>query len=114
MSNPITTVGHDIKTVAVDVAHVAVDVVEFLPKAASVIASAIKDEPTVRTAVLDLVKNASAVLASGTVAVTDKGVNLVADASVLAAAEAFFGYFKTTFVPLVEQLYGEVVADVKS
>jgi hypothetical protein len=92
MSNVFGTIGHDIKVGAEDVAHAAIEVVEFLPKAASVIASAIKDEPTVKQAVLDLVKNAGAVLTSGTVAVTDKGVDLVADAAVLAAAEQFFAY----------------------
>lgn len=112
MSNPFELVGHGIKVAAVDVEHVVVDVVDFLPKAASVIASAIRDEPTVKQAVLDLVKNASAVLTSGTVAVTDKGVDLVADAAVLSAAEAFFGYFKTEFIPLVESIYSEVKAEV--
>jgi hypothetical protein len=112
MSNPLEAIGHGLKVPAVDTEHVVVDVVEFLPKAASVIASAIKDEPTVKQAVVDLVSNASAVLTSGTLAVTDKGVDLVADAAVLAAAEKFFGYFKTEFIPTVEKLYAEVKADV--
>jgi hypothetical protein len=112
MSNIFAVVGHDIEVGAKDVAHVAVAVVEFLPKATSVIASAIKNEPTVKQAVLDLVKNASAVLTSGTVAVTDKGVDLVADAAVLAAAEKFFAYFESEFIPIVEKLYAEVRTDV--
>jgi hypothetical protein len=56
--------------------HAVVDVVDFLSKAASV-------------------KNASAVLTSGTVAVTDKGIDLAADDAVLAAAERFFAHFRT-------------------
>jgi hypothetical protein len=112
MSNPLEAIGHGLKVAGEDVAHVAVEIVEFLPKASAVIANAIKDEPTVKQAVLDLVKNAEQVFADGAIAVAGKGVDLVSDAKVLADAEAFFGYFKTEFVPLIEKLYGEVKADL--
>jgi hypothetical protein len=42
-----------------------------------------------------------------------KGIDLAADARALADAEAFFGYFKSIFVPLVEKVYSEVAADIK-
>jgi hypothetical protein len=112
MSNPFVAIGHGLKVAAADTEHVIVEAVEFLPKAERVIASAIKDEPTVKQAVLDLVKNAEQVFADGAVAVAGKGVDLVSDAKVLADAEAFFAYFKTEFCPLIEKLYGEVKADL--
>jgi flagellar hook assembly protein FlgD len=112
MSNVFEHIGHDVKVAAEDVAHAAADVAEFLPKASSVIATAIKDEPEVKALILDLVKQASGVIASGTAAVTDKGINLTADASVLASAEAFFGWLKATFVPTVEAIYNEAKTDV--
>jgi hypothetical protein len=90
------------------VAHVAVEVVEFLPKAEKVIASAIKDQPAVRAAVLTLVEKAGSVIGDVTVATADKGINLAADAKTLADAESFFTWFKTNFIPVIEQLYSEV------
>jgi hypothetical protein len=117
MSNPIAhaaeVVGHDIKIAAVDTEHAIVKTVEFLPKAEKLIASAIKDQPEVKSAVLDLVTQATAVIGDVTIDVADKGINLAADAKTLADAEAFFTYFKNTFIPLVESIYSEVKTDVQ-
>lgn len=113
MSNPIEKIGHGLKVAAVDVEHVAERVVDFLPHAAEVVATAIKDQPEVKSAVLELIKQASAVIASGTVAASDKGIDLAADAATLAAAEQFFVWFKSSFVPLIESVYEEVSAEVK-
>jgi hypothetical protein len=112
MSNPIEKIGHDIKVAAVDTAHAVVKVVEFLPKAEQVIATAIKDQPQIKTAVLSLVSQATNIVGDVATDAADKGINLTADAATLAAAEAFFAYFKATFVPLVEQVYGEIKTDV--
>ena len=111
--NPFPTIGHDLKVAAVDVEHVAVKVVDFLPHAAEVLATAIKDQPEIKSALLKLVQKASGVLASGTVAASDRGIDLAADAATLAAAEDFFAYFKGTFVPLVESVYTEIAVDLR-
>lgn len=112
MSNPIEKIGHDLKVAAVDTEHVIVRTVEFLPKAAAVIASAIKDQPEVKTAVLSLISQATVVIGDVATDAADKGIDLAADAKTLADAEAFFDYFRSTFVPLVEAVYAEVKADV--
>lgn len=113
MSNPLEVIGHDLRVAAVDTEHAAVKIVDFLPHAAEVLATAIRDQPQVKTLILDLIKQASSVIANATTAVTDRGVNLAADASTLASAEAFFGWLKTAFVPAVEAIYTEIAADIK-
>jgi hypothetical protein len=40
----------------------------------------------------------------------ENGISLADDAKTLAAAEAFFEYFRSTFMPIVEKLYGELKA----
>jgi len=113
MSNVFEEIGHGIKVAAVDTEHAIVDAVEFLPKAERVIASAIKDQPAIKDAVLTLVKQASGVIGDTASAAAAKGINLTQDAKALADAEAFFSYFKSTFIPLVESVYREITADVQ-
>ncbi len=110
--NIIEDIGHGLKVVAVDVAHAVEYPITFLVRAEKVIASAIKDQPDVKTAVLSLVKQAEAVIGDVATAGAEKGVNLADDAKALADAEVFFEYFKSTFVPLVEKVYTEIAADV--
>lgn len=113
MSNVITTIGHDIKVGVEDAGKAIVDAVEFLPKAERVIASAIQNQPAIKSAVLDLVKQATTVIGDVGADVASKGIDLASDARTLADAEAFFQYFRSTFIPLVEQVYGEIAADIK-
>ena len=112
MSNVFQEIGHGIKVAAVDTEHAIVKVVEFLPKAAAVIATAIKDQPEVKAALTNLVEQASTVIGDVGTDVASKGVNLVEDAKTLADAEAFFSWFKTSFIPIVEQVYSTLKADV--
>jgi hypothetical protein len=116
MSNPIAhaaeVVGHDLKIAVVDTGHAIIKTVEFLPHAVKLLDTAIQDQPKVKEAVIDLIKQAGVVTGDVTIDVTDKGVNLVADLQTLKDIVAFFNYFKSTWVPLIEQLYGEVKADL--
>ncbi len=121
MGNVFEAIGHDVKVGAVDVAkgvekgveYAVIHPIEFCVKAEKVLASAIKDQPEVKNAVLALVKQASSVIADVGTDVAEKGINLQDDAKTLADAEAFFNYFKANFIPLVESLYAEVKADVQ-
>jgi hypothetical protein len=111
-TNVITEVGHGIKTAAVDTAHAVVKVATALPRAAAVLATALKDEPQVKTAVLALIAQGAKIGADGAIDVADKGTNLVEDAATVADCEAFVNYFKQTFIPTVAALYSEVKADL--
>ena len=106
-------VGHDIKIAAVDVAHVIEAPISLLVKAEKVLASAIKDQPDVKAAVINLIKQAETVISDVTIVSASKGLDLASDAKALADAEIFFQYFRSTFIPLVEAVYKEVAADIK-
>ncbi len=104
MSNIIKNIGHGIEVAAIDVAKVAECPVTFLIHAEKVIVSAIKDQPEIKAAVLELIKQAETVIADVAKAGSADGINLEDDAQALTDAEAFFTYFKYTFVPLVEHV----------
>ena len=105
MSNIATTVIHDVE-------RVLVDVVTFLPHAADVLASAVKNEPNVKAALIQLIEQASLVIADTGTAAISKGVNLAADAKTLADADAFFQFFIKSFVPAIEKAYGDIQAGI--
>ena len=112
MSNVITNIGHDVKVGVEDIAKGVEATVLFLPKAARVLDSAIKDQPAVKAAVLELIKQGTTVIGDTATAGAAKGMNLASDAKALADAEQFFQYFRDSFVPLIERIYDEVKADV--
>jgi hypothetical protein len=109
----IVTAAKDVEHAAVVVGKAVVAGIGFLPKAIKLIDTAIKDQPAVKAAVLDLIKVGATALKDGDAAVASGGVNLTSDALVLQDAVAFFNYFKSEFVPQVEAIYVEVVADLK-
>lgn len=119
MGNPFEAIGHGIKTGAVDVGKAVVkgvDVaivqpIEFVVKAEKVIAIAVKDQPIVRDAVTELVKQATTVINDFKTDVSDGLIDLRADEQTLKDAEAFFNWFKSTFIPQMEQVYGDISAD---
>jgi hypothetical protein len=121
MGNVFQTIGHDVKVGAEDVGKgvvkgvefAVIHPIEFCAKAEAVLASAIKDSPEVKASILNLVKQAAGVIADVATDVADKGIDLQADTKTLTDAEAFFSYFKSTFIPLVEQVYADVKADVQ-
>ena len=120
MGNPLETLGHDIKVGAVDIGKdvaKGVDVavvkpIEFVVKAEKVIETAVKDQPIVRDAVVALVKQATTVIDDFKTDVSDGLINLSADEQTLKDAEAFFNWFKSTFIPTIEKVYGDVSTDV--
>ncbi len=120
MSNPFEAIGHGIETGAVDVGKgvakavnvAVVQPIEFGVKAEKVLASAIKDQPIVRDAVVALVKQATTVVQDFKTDVSDDLINLTQDEQTLKDAQAFFNWFKSTFIPTVEQVYGDISADL--
>ena len=119
MGNPLEAIGHGIKIGAEDLGKVVVKGVdagivhpiEFGVKAEKVIATAIKDQPIVRQAVLALVQQATTVINDFKTDVSDGFINLRADEQTLKDAEAFFNWFKASFIPTMEQVYGDIAAD---
>jgi hypothetical protein len=119
MGNVFQEIGHGVKVGAEDVGKgvekgvefAIVHPIEFLVRAQVVLADAIKDSPEVKSAVLDLVKQATTVIGDTATDIATKGINLSDDQKTLSDAEAFFTYFKNTFIPLVEQVYKSISSD---
>jgi hypothetical protein len=119
MSNPLEAIGHGIQAGVKDVGKVVVkgvDVaivhpIQFTLKAEKVIATAIKDQPVVRDAVVAMVKQATTVIDDFNTDVAGGFINLRADEKTLQDAEAFFNWFKSQFIPQMEQVYGDLEAD---
>ena len=82
-------------------------------KAEKVIATALKDQPIVRDAVTALIKQANVVIDDFKTDIGDGFINLKADEQTLKDAEAFFNWFKSSFIPTMEKVYGDISADVK-
>lgn len=119
MGNPLDAIGHGIKEGAEDVGKAVVkgvDVaivqpIEFAVKAEKVISTAIKDQPIVRDAVVALVKQANTVIDDFNTDVSDTFIDLRADEQTLKDANAFFNWFKSSFIPTMEQVYGDISSD---
>lgn len=109
----IVVAAKDVGHVAVLVGKAVVTGVEFLPKAMKLVDTAIKDQPAVKVAVLNLIEQGAKALKDSEAAIAAGGMNLASDALVVQDAITFFNYFKSEFVPQVESIYKEVQADLK-
>lgn len=106
MSNVIETIGKDIL-------HGIEFPFVYTAKAIKVLDSAIKNQPAIKSAVVDLIKQAETVISDVAKDAAEKGLVLTDDAKTLADAEAFFVYFRDEFCPLVAKVYTEVAADLQ-
>ena len=107
MSNVFETIGTDVLK-GVEAPF------KFIDKAEQVLATAIKDEPELKTVITTLVQKASTIGAAVTLDVSEKGVNLIDDATTLSELKDFFTYFNASVVPVIESVYGQVKTDVAS
>ena len=120
MGNPLEAIGHGIEAGAKDMGKAVVkgvDVgivqpIEFAVHAEKVIATAVKDQPVVRDAVTALVKQATTVINDFKTDVGEGFIDLRADEQTLKDAEAFFNWFKSSFIPAIERVYGDIASDV--
>jgi hypothetical protein len=113
MANAFRKIEHGIEIASEDVLHSIEYPVKFLVAAERVITDAIREQPDIKAAVLDLVSKAELVIGDVTLAAAQRGFDLASDAKALADAEAFFGWFRSDFVPLVTKVYGELKEDVR-
>lgn len=71
----------------------------------------VKDSPQVRDAILGLVQQAATVDADVLQAIASKGMNLPVDLKTLDDAATFFQYFRSQFLPVIEQAYKDLNAN---
>ena len=102
MDNPLEAIGHGIKVGVTDVGKGVAKGIDVA------IVQPIKDQPIVRDAVVALVNQATTVINDFKTNVSDGFINLRADEQTLKDAEAFFNWFKSSFIPTMEQVYGDI------
>jgi hypothetical protein len=83
-------------------------------KLAALIGDGLRDAPAVKHAIIQLVQKAEGLSPDFVAAVTADGLNLGADLKCLVAAQGFFVYFKTTFLPVVEKAYADLKKDMST
>jgi len=105
-------VANVIETIGKDILHGVEFPFVYTAKAIKVLNSAIKDQPEIKAAVIDLIKQAETVIGDTAKDVSEKGLVLTDDTKTLADAEAFFQYFRDQFCPLVAKVYSEVASDL--
>ena len=110
MSNEIERIA---ETVGKDIIHGVeypfVHTAQFI----AVIDTAVKNSPAVKAAIIDLVKQAEIVISDTGKDIAAKGIDITEDVQTLTDAKAFFVYFESVFIPLVETIYKEIVSDNK-
>ena len=114
MSNPLKTIGHGIEVAAIDAARIIAWPFTHAAKFAKILGEALSDEPAVKTATVQLVTLAEAVIKDGGLDYETKGLNIVNDMQTVADIKAFFTYFEATFLPAVEKAYKAIEADAKA
>jgi hypothetical protein len=86
--------------------------VKAVEKIATIFEEVKTDEPELRAALVGLVGKAEAVGGDIAIDTTADGLNVTADIATLQAAGEMISYFRTTVLPLIEQIYGQVKADL--
>ena len=76
--------------------------------------TALKDTPSVKDALVQLIKSAESIDVDAIGAVATRGLDVPEDLKVIADVQAFFLLFKNSFLPVVEAAYKEISADVKA
>ena len=106
---------NEIEKIGEDILKVVEDPFKFVAKATKVIATVVKDDPQAKTIITQVVTLSSAIGVDGATILAAKGiVNPEQYLATLQAVEALGAYIKSTVVPFVEQVYGEVVTDVEA
>jgi hypothetical protein len=83
-------------------------------KIIEILTDVLKDEPTVKTAVVGLIQQIESVVKDATYAASAGGLNLTDDVAEIVAAKALFEYVKSTFLPDVEAVYKDLAVDIKA
>lgn len=103
-----------LQTAGKDVLKVIESPVTLLIKAEKVLETAIKDQPALKDAVTTAVKDGVSIASDLAGVIASKGVNWIADETLVAQVESFFtNDLLGKLVPVVEQVYGELKGDIE-
>lgn len=80
----------------------------------SILNTALRDEPAVKTAVTGLIAQIGMLTAEGSVVISGQGLNITADMAELVAAKALWSYVVNTFLPAVDAAWKDVASEVQA
>ncbi len=80
----------------------------------SILNTALRDEPALKTAVTGLVAQIGVLTAEGSVVISGQGLNITADMAELVAAKALWSYVVGTFLPAVEGAWKDLAPQVQA
>lgn len=108
MKNPLPVMEH----IGEDILHGVEQPFKLIARAERVLATAIKNQPELKDAITTLVSKCEVIGADTMRDIGERGLNLADDLATAQAIAALGEFLKSTFVPLVEKLYGEIKTDV--
>jgi hypothetical protein len=89
------------------------DGVKYLGKAAAVFATAIKDQPALKTALTTVAKDGAKIVGELGSVIAEKGINWTDDQALVSQVTAFLvSDLNGMLFPLIEKIFGELKTDV--
>ena len=105
-----------IATIVKDVAKDVIKVVDYpfshLVQAIRLLDTVLKDEPTLKVAVIGLLKQIEILTMDGAIAVSADGLNLPADVATVAAGATLLKYVHDVFLPTIQKDFKDVKSDL--
>jgi hypothetical protein len=95
-----------------EVEHAVEAPFKYAEKLTSLLHTALKDEPELKAGILQLVTYAEAIVADGAADIAANGLNIPADLKTFQDIQTLAGYLKSTFFPLVGNVYSEAKQDI--
>lgn len=108
MVNVAVAIEHGIEKVGEDIA----DVITGAEKVEKVIATLIENESAFKTVLISEVSQMVSLASQVAKVVSEKGLAFSDDETLMSSIQTFFAGIKTTFIPEVEKIYGEISTDV--
>lgn len=102
------------KSILRGVEKVVASPVTAVEKVKTIFEQVTEDTPELRTALQGFVGKAEAVGGDLVVDTSADGLNVQADMQTLAAAADLIAYFRTSVLPVIEKIYGQVKSDVST
>lgn len=98
--------------IVADVENVAKEPIAIATKVKTIFEQVTADTPQLRTVFVGLVGKLEAVSGEITADVSAGGVNISGDVKTFQDAAAAISYFRTTVLPVVEQVFGQIKSDL--
>lgn len=87
---------------------------KYADKVEKLLATALKDEPELKTAIVGLVQRVETVVGDASADIATKGLNLPGDIQTIRDVQSLAVYVRDDFAPVVSKVWGDVAVDLKA